>query len=326
MTGRAATTASAACRGREDVAGARGGDGVVPELAELIALRSLALARGMARRGSSGSRGQAPAMSRGRGMEYAESRAYALGDDARHVDWRLTARSGKPHTKLYQAERERLTLVVVDTSPVLYFGTRVRFKSVQAARAGAVAAWRAVADGDRVAALRGSTRAAPVPAASGSKGALRVLDALARWYARPPDEDAGLALALDQARRLLRPGSRLLVLADPGSVASIPAARWPTLAAHHEVMVLLLTDPLEMTPPEATLAFAPSLQAAGSGTAGRLELDLAATGPRTRWRAEFADRVAATRAALAARGVRALPLSSDAPSDAWLWAPRPGGR
>ncbi len=119
-------------------------------------------------------------------MEYAESREYVAGDDARHIDWRLTARSGRAHTKLFQAERERLTLLVADTAPALYFGTRVRFKSVQAARAGAVAAWAAVRDGDRVAALRGSRHEAPVPPAAGPRGALRVLDALVRWYAQPP--------------------------------------------------------------------------------------------------------------------------------------------
>ena len=80
-------------------------------------------------------------------MEYAESREYVAGDDARHIDWRLTARTGRAHTKLFQAERERLSLIVADTSPALYFGTRVRFKSVQAARASAVAAWAAVRDG-----------------------------------------------------------------------------------------------------------------------------------------------------------------------------------
>ena len=120
---------------------------------------------------------------RGRGMEYAESREYVAGDDARHIDWRLTARTGRAHTKLFQAERERLTLIVADTAPALYFGTRVRFKSVQAARAGAVAAWAAARDGDRIAALRGSDGEAPVPPASGARGALRVLDALVRWYA-----------------------------------------------------------------------------------------------------------------------------------------------
>ena len=92
--------------------------------------------------------------------EYAESREYA-GDDARHIDWRVT-RTGRAHTKLFQAERERVSLIVADTSPALYFGTRVRFKSVQAARAGAVAAWSAQRRGDRVGALRGSDREAPI--------------------------------------------------------------------------------------------------------------------------------------------------------------------
>ena len=302
-----------------------GGDGVVPTLAELIALRGLARARGTARRGTAGLRAQAPSMARGRGMEYAESRGYALGDDARHIDWRLTARSGKPHTKLFQAERERLSLLVADTASALYFGTRVRFKSVQAARAGAVAAWRAVADGDRVAALRGSGSATPVSAASGARGALRVLDALVRWYARPPEDDAGLEVALDHAQRLLRPGSRLLVLADPSSLAAISLARWPALAAHNEVVVLLLTDPLEIAPPEALLAFAPTATGRGE-VSTRVELDLAAPAPRARWQAAFAEAVDATVANLAARGVRALPLSCDAPSDAWLGGSGPGRR
>ncbi|MEN1971876.1 DUF58 domain-containing protein [Luteimonas sp. MJ204] len=294
------------------------GDGIAPTLAELIALRGLAQARGAARRGAAGLRAQAPSVLRGRGMEYAESRGYAIGDDARHIDWRLTARSGKPHTKLFQAERERLSLIVADTAPALYFGTRVRFKSVQAARAGAIAAWRAVADGDRVAALRGSDASPPVPAASGARGALRVLDALVRWYARPPEADAGLDVALDHAHRLLRPGSRLLVLADPASVAAVPAGRWPALAAHSQVLVLLLTDPLETAPPEALLAFAAG--GAGQASGPRIDLDLAADPQRRRWQEAFAGSVSATVAALAARGVRAIPLSSDAPSDAWLAA------
>src|SRR5690606_20423926 len=213
-----------------------------------------------------GASGQAPSPQRGRGMEYAESREYARGDDARHIDWKLTARSGRPHTKLFQAERERLTLVVADTAPALYFGTRVRFKSVQAARAGALGAWMALRDGDRVAALRGTSDEAPVPPSAGSRGVLRVLDALARWYTRPPDDDAGLAVALDHAQRLLRPGSRLLVLADPASLEEVPAQRWPALAAHNEVVVLLFEDPLEAAPPRAMLPFLASGR--------RVELDL----------------------------------------------------
>jgi uncharacterized protein (DUF58 family) len=290
-------------------------DGVVPTLAELIALRGAAQGRRPPKRGRHGTSGHALSPLRGRGMEYAESREYAQGDDARHIDWRLTARSGKPHTKLFQAERERLTLVVADTAPMLYFGTRTRFKSVQAARAGAVAVWASVRDGDRVAALRGSLKEAPVPPAAGPRGALRVLDALTRWYAGVPEEDVGLGVALDHARRLLRPGSRLVVLADPASIAALPAERWPALTMHNEVIVLLITDPLEQRPPQATLPFV-------SGGRGvdphRVQLDLAVSGQRQRWRQEFVAPVETALAQLPVRGVRVQVLSTDAPSESWL--------
>ncbi len=295
-------------------------DGIVPTLAELVALRGAAQGRRPARRGRHGVSGQALAPIRGRGMEYAESREYVAGDDARHIDWRLTARSGRAHTKLFQAERERLTLIVADTAPSLYFGTRVRFKSVQAARAGAVAAWAAVRDGDRLAALRGSLREPPVPPGAGPRGALRVLDALVRWYGpagapQPPGDDAGLGVALDHARRLLRPGSRLIVLADPSSIAGLPAARWPALSMHSEVIVLLLVDPLEQAPPQAALPFL----AAGAGVAThRVELDLAVAAQRQRWRQAFVAPVEAALAQLPARGVRVHALSTDAASESWL--------
>jgi uncharacterized protein (DUF58 family) len=285
-------------------------DGITPTLAELVALRASALGRRPPKRGRHGVSGQALSPLRGRGMEYAESREYAIGDDARHIDWRLTARSGKPHTKLFQAERERLTLIVADTAPALYFGTRVRFKSVQAARAGAIAAWAAVRDGDRIAALRGSIKEAPVPPAAGPRGALRALDALVRWYTQPPADDAGLTIALDHARRLLRPGSRLVLLADPASVAAVPPQRWPALTMHNEVIVLLLSDPLERDPPQAALPF--------QSAQHRLELDLAIAAQRQRWRNEFVAPIETALAQLPARGVRVQLLSSDAPSESWL--------
>lgn len=286
-------------------------EGIIPALSELIALRGLVQGRRVARIGRHGVQGHALSNLRGRGMEYAESREYVQGDDARHIDWRLTARSGKTHTKLFQAERERLTLVVADTAPALYFGTRERFKSVQAARAGALAAWVAVRDGDRIAALRGSHGEGPVPPASGSRGALRVLDALVRWYAEPPEDDQGLRAALDHARRLLRPGSRLLLLADPASILDMPAERWPALALHHELIVLLFTDPLEQRPPPTRLPFhAPGV--------GRIELGLESAGVRQRWHQAFEGRTEAAIALLQRYGARVMALSTDDPVDAWL--------
>ena len=292
------------------------GNGIVPTLPELVALRQAVAGRRPAQRGRFGVSGHALSPLRGRGMEYAESREYVAGDDARHIDWRLTARTGRAHTKLFQAERERLSLIVADTSPSLYFGTRVRFKSVQAARAGAIAAWAAVRDGDRIAALRGSQREAPIAPAAGPRGALRVLDALTRWYARPPEDDAGLGVALDHAQRLLRPGSRLVVLADPGSVAALPAQRWPALSHHHEVIVLLLTDPLEVAPPKASLPFLGS--DAERGHAHRIDVDLSVAAQRQAWRAEFGRPLEAALAQLPARGVRVQALSTQAESASWL--------
>jgi len=292
------------------------GNGVVPTLPELVALRQAVAGRRPAQRGRFGVSGHALSPLRGRGMEYAESREYVAGDDARHIDWRLTARTGRAHTKLFQAERERLSLIVADTSASLYFGTRVRFKSVQAARAGAVAAWAAVRDGDRIAALRGSQREAPIAPAAGPRGALRVLDALTRWYARPPEDDAGLGVALDHAQRLLRPGSRLVVLADPASVAALPAQRWPALSHHHEVIVLLLTDPLEVAPPKSSLPFLG--RNAAERDAHRIDIDLSVAAQRQAWRAEFGRPLEAALAQLPARGVRVQALSTDAESASWL--------
>ena len=289
---------------------AAGSDGVRPSLPELVALRGAVGGRRNARLGRHGISGHALSPLRGRGMEYAESRDYVAGDDARHIDWRLTARTGRAHTKLFQAERERLTMIVADTSPSLYFGTRVRFKSVQAARAGAVAAWAAMRDGDRIAALRASLREPPVSPAAGARGALRVLDALVRWYAQSPEDDSGLNVALDHAQRLLRPGSRLVLLADPHSVAALPERRWPALAQHHEVIVLLLTDPLESDPPKRALPFV--------SDGHRLELDLGAAPQRQRWLREFVAPVQEALAALPSQGIRVQALPTDASSESWL--------
>ena len=286
------------------------GEGITPTLAELVALRGTTLRPPVPRRGRVGSSGQAPSPMRGRGMEYAESREYVAGDDARHIDWRVTARSGRTHTKLFQAERERVTLIVADTDPVLYFGTRTRFKSVQAARVGAVAAWSAQRRGDRIAALRGSDLEAPVPPAGGSRGVLRVLDALSRWYATPPSDDAGLQQALQRAGRVLRPGARLLVLADPQRARSVPPAQWAALAQHHEIEVVLLVDPLEMQPPARTL---PLL--AGSR---RLRVALQQTAVRAQWHATFVAPLEALRTTLTARRLRVHVVATDDDSAAWL--------
>jgi uncharacterized protein (DUF58 family) len=284
--------------------------GVVPSIAELVALRAVATSPRHLRRVRNANAGLAASPMRGRGMEYAESREYTAGDDARHIDWRLTARTGRAYTKVFHAERERLTLLVADTNAALYFGTRVRFKSVQAARAGAVVAWHAIGEGDRVAIMRAAPREAPVPPAGGPRGALRVVDALARWYSARPDDDQGLAFALERAQRLLRPGARLVVLADPSSLEPVPLHRWSALARHHDVGVVLLHDPLETQPPAVSLPIA--------GPQGRIDLALDEAAVRQRWLARFAAPLQRATEVLPGRGVRVFGLSTAEPSEACL--------
>ncbi len=284
--------------------------GIRPQLAELIALRRMAMQGRQARRGHYAVSGRAASTMRGRGMEYAESREYVAGDDARHIDWKLTARTDATHTKTFQTERERVTLLVADTAAALYFGTRVRFKSVQAARAGAVATWSALRDGDRLAALRGSRQQSLVPPAGGTRGALRVLDALTRWYAEPQADDAGLQFALERAARVLHPGARAVVLADPASASAVPAAVWSALSMHVEVQLLLLVDPLELSPPQCVLPVATS--------AGRMRFDLGSEVVRSAWHDALIGPVEALLRQLPGRRIRVSTLCSDDASDAWL--------
>ena len=111
-----------------------------------------------------------------------------------------------------------------------------------------------------------------------------------------------------------------MVLADPLSVTALPATRWPTLVQHREVIVLLLTDPLERDPPRATLPFFVQHEAVAgaASTARRIELDLAAAAQRERWQSAFSAPLDEAMATLARSGIRARALSTDAPSESWL--------
>lgn len=111
-------------------------DAVVrPTLDDLIRLnqpaKSIELARSTARALQSG---QYFSAFKGRGMEFDESRPYAHGDDIRSLDWRVTARTGKVHTKLFREERERPVFLSVDLRSPMFFATRGLFKSVLATR------------------------------------------------------------------------------------------------------------------------------------------------------------------------------------------------
>ncbi len=87
---------------------------------------------------------------RGKGLEFEEVREYVAGDDVRNIDWRVTARTGVPHLKLFSEERERSVLICTDVNTAMRFGTRGTFKSIQAARAAALLGWAASRENNRI--------------------------------------------------------------------------------------------------------------------------------------------------------------------------------
>jgi uncharacterized protein (DUF58 family) len=222
-------------------------------LDELIALGALAHGASLARsrRTPALRSGGNSSRWRGRGVDFRESRIYQAGDEIRHMDWRVTARSGKPHTKLFEEEREQGLLLAMDLNPGMRFGTRVRFKSVQAARAAALLAWMASAAGDRVGALGfGGGIHGEVKPAGGRRGVLHVLRALRDWdAAADTNTQEPLSRALSRVRRLLLPGMRLILLSDGFSTDAEAAQLLPQLAGRHEIAVVLLRDALELAPP-----------------------------------------------------------------------------
>jgi len=237
---------------------------------------------------------------RGRGVDYVESRGYQPGDDIRQMDWRVTARSGRPHTKVFQEEREQSILLLVDINPSLRFGTRVRFKSVQAARVAALLAWAAVQGGDRVGALGfGAGCIAEIKPNGGPRGALRVLRALVEWDAIAARAGAAVPLseALQRARRLARPGSRVVLLSDGFCADAAAEAPLSLLAEHCDVAAVVLADALEMqAPPPARYA----LQSGGN----RVLLDFGAARTRERWPRLFAEQRALMIGMLKRRALR----------------------
>ena len=108
-------------------------------LEDLIALRFPARQLRLARRNRALSVLAGPNKSnfRGRGIDFEEVRSYQPGDDIRSIDWRVTARTGSAHTKLFREERERAVMLAVDVGAHMQFGTRGTFKNIQAARAAA---------------------------------------------------------------------------------------------------------------------------------------------------------------------------------------------
>jgi uncharacterized protein (DUF58 family) len=185
-------------------------------------------------------------------MDFVESRNYQPGDDIRNMDWRVTARTGKAHTKIFQEERERPVIVVLDASASLFFGTRKRLKSVAAGHLAAAIAWTAIRRGDRIGSFMfagGDHR--ELRPAGGRRGAMRVIQGLVDWL-NPEQVREGqepLSSALERVRHAVRPGSLVLVISDFFSMDEDCNRHLSRLRQHNDVIGCQVVDPAERSLP-----------------------------------------------------------------------------
>lgn len=195
---------------------------------------------------------------RGRGMEFAEVRIYQPGDDIRNIDWRVSARSGGTYTKLFCEERERPVHILVDQRNPMFFGSAGRFKSVLAAELAAALAWAALAGSDRIGGqIIGERAISDIRARRNKQTVLRFLHDLnaqcrALPEAPPADgEHKTLDAALEECRRLTRPGTAVFILSDFADFDAGAARTLGRLGRHTDLSLLRIRDPLESALPAA---------------------------------------------------------------------------
>lgn len=234
------------------LAGSGGGPapGVAVALGDLLALRGEARRLDLAPRGKVLATRSGGHLSRfrGRGMEFDESRVYQPGDDPRNMDWRVTARAGRPHIKLFREERERPLWLLVDQGPAMRFGTRVAFKSVVAAQAAALLAWAGVDRGDRVGGLVfDEWRHFERKPAARTRGLLPLLQALVGGGGEAQGQRglADVIAAADLLVHLVRPGSLIFVLSDFAGLTMARSSWLARLGQANEVVLVHIRDPLE---------------------------------------------------------------------------------
>ncbi|VAW96370.1 hypothetical protein PA3071 [hydrothermal vent metagenome] len=194
---------------------------------------------------------------KGRGMEFDEARPYQPGDDVRSIDWRVTARTGKTHTKLYREERERPVLLWVDLRPTMFFASQGMFKAVLAAKAAALLAWSSSQHNDRIGGLVFSEQQhIELRPQRGKAATLHFLKQLAGHPAWNKKETAhtqnqSANHALHRLRNVTRPGSLIFLISDFRDFDKKTESNLAQLAKNNDLVMLFISDPLEQQLPPA---------------------------------------------------------------------------
>ena len=188
---------------------------------------------------------------KGRGMEFDESRIYQAGDDIRNMDWRVTARTGSAHTKVFREERERPVLLWLDLSTSMMFATRNKFKSVIAAEIASIIAWSATKNNDRLGGLIFSSdehiELKP------RRGKTAVLDFIGRctkhkaWPAghKLVQTERNMLAAVSRLRKVTHPGSLIFMISDFRDIDEKAYSHIANIARHNDIILIKIADPIE---------------------------------------------------------------------------------
>ena len=230
------------------------GDGIRVTMADLLACQSMAQLLSLRPDPSQVGRrhGQYLSRMKGRGMEFSEVRAYQQGDDIRAIDWRVTARTGKAHTKLYAEELERPVFIFLDLSASMEFGSSLYLKSTQACYLAAAFAWSAFKGGDRIGIVCFTPHGiVEVAAKSRRRGLTQVLEAIDTSHrqhltATQHPSTHSFCDALEHLRRHAHTGSMIALISDFQALEPRSEQVLTLLAKHNQLMSFSVQDPLEL--------------------------------------------------------------------------------
>lgn len=192
----------------------------------------------------------------GRGLELSELREYQQGDDIRAIDWRVTARTGTPHTRIYQEEKERPVFILCDQRSSMFFGSQYSFKSVIAAQVASLLAWSALQQGDKIGAfLLGCDQVKDFNARHNAQHVLAIIKQLnefnRRLTAHSHPQQLTFGHYLQQVKRVIKPGSSLYLISDFFDLSSEDHKQLFELRRHNHIVALQVLDPLERDLPSA---------------------------------------------------------------------------
>jgi uncharacterized protein (DUF58 family) len=226
--------------------------GITVTLDELLALRYAAnqIHLPLPRIANSSQQGGHLSSFRGRGMDFLENRIYQPGDDIRAMNWPVTARTGKAHTKVYQQERERPIYLILDFSSSMFFGTRTAFKSVIAARAAAMIAWAALKQGDKIGALLVKHQNQILPPTHSKRNLVELFKKLVACVTPGDQDEVTMVSALHKLKHTIKSGSLIYFLSDFYCLNDVVQNELQQFAKRHEVINIFIYDPLEKNPPQ----------------------------------------------------------------------------